>query len=128
MNSQNQFINKLSTEIFSIRKFLWIKAKMNEKYQEKTVLSSLNNRQDFLEKLLESKMLMYQSYYCFNVETTLLLQLRSYLLDKFKNINEEPHLYENNYHLHFIPFFDGAYIKFFSDNQKEVIYSEMRLK
>lgn len=129
IKSDSSFLKEFSKEIFTIRKFMMMKALYHNSKgsNAETLYKTLCKRQDFQEKSLGEKMIMYQSFYCFNIESSLLLELRRYLNEKL-NIKDIPSFDSSENKLHFIPFFDGAYILATSDNTKKIVCSDVKLK
>jgi hypothetical protein len=100
MNNFNEFQEGLLLNVREIRQRLY--SQHFESHETTTLREFLIRREDFAEKSLEEKQLSVQNFHCFTEETNLLLSLKTFLE---KSMGEEDKL-------SFIPFFDGAYIKF----------------
>lgn len=100
MSNFNEFQEGLLLDVREIRQRLYYQYFESD---ETTVLQEfLIKREDFAEKSLEEKQLSVQNFHCFTEETHLLLSLKTFLE---RSMDEEDKL-------SFIPFFDGAYVKF----------------
>jgi len=90
------------------------------------ILQELERRPNYVSKTLEEKMLTFQSYYCFDKESQLLLKLKEHLEEQL-GVKSTTTFENQKSHLHFIPFFDGAYIKFKNDSNT-VVMSEFMIE
>ena len=96
IQTKSLFVTNYSQEIVKIRQHMW--------ENQKNLVNYLNKRESFKGKSIDEQMITLQSYYCFNTESSLLLDLRQYLFNML-HLDNRPSFNTSKRFLHFIPFF-----------------------
>lgn len=105
-NNLNKDIINLFTEVKCIREHIFKTYFFSKKLLN--IKEYASQKDTFKNSSIKKKQISCQNFYCHSLESRMLFEL-------FKLLNKKA-LEQNNKILSFIPFFDGAYIKFENPN------------
>lgn len=127
--TNNPFVKEYHEEVRRIRELLWSDSFLDTVgtfISTNELRMSLSHRDNFKSNSEDKNKFLLQSYYCFEGESALLNKLRDSLVVRL-NVNNRPNLSKDESWIHFIPFYDGAYIKTETSDRRRTLCSEVEM-